>query len=114
MIHWRTLIIRGSSLSHELVQVAGVGHDVKLAPRVLSEAGDVAAGIEIRVLGELAGEASAQAKAPDPAVTVIAIEVGSLQTRNRGAAVDVAADHGTALAVVVDQDRGGEAGLVAP
>src|SRR5205085_5945876 len=71
---------------------------VEVAGLVLAEGGDADGGVnQLRVLPARA----LPLERPDATAAKIAVEVEALHARERAAAVDVAADHGAAEAVVI-------------
>ena len=109
----------GAAVLGDAPDLATLLEDVELAVRVLTERGDGgdARGprrIELLgALGELRHLAVHVAEGPDAARAVVGVEIGPLQGRDRGAAVDVASGHGAAERVAVLLDRIDEGGGVA-
>src|SRR2546422_6151916 len=102
---------------HDPEHEAANGEDVELAARVLAEARDPFAGIQRRPRRPRGRLSPGEDEAPHPSAAVVAVEVRAAQGRDRGAAVDVAADHaagaGGGELVVVLEHRWREAGGIA-
>src|SRR4029077_7301597 len=100
-------------LRHDPVDTALLGQDVDLSGGILPEAGNVAPRAErlpVPLVGRLPAD---EAKAPDPALAVVAVEVDALERGDGRAAVHVASGDGAPLRVIIVENGQRETGPIA-
>src|SRR5262245_30831205 len=102
---------RAASVGRDAVDQPAVEvDDVQLAVVRLPEARDAQVGVE--QLARLTPARAVVLERPDASRAEVRVEIGADESRDGGAAVDVAARHRVALAVVVFRDRIDQAGGV--